>query len=162
MSNNSPLWPISRRTLFGFSSSSRQLPSQLWHFASEISVCPAVSWRCVMEPHGYMRHSTRSGVSPQGLPSLDDFKTTFPVRSITPSTQVFGLLGDPVGHSFGPLLHNHMYQRLGVNALYLPFRVPRGMLPQAVEAYDHIPVSGYSVTIPHKEAAVQIARGIGG
>ena len=32
------------------------------------------------------------------------------------------------------------------------------MLPQAVEAYDEIPVSGYSVTIPHKEAAAQLAR----
>ena len=32
------------------------------------------------------------------------------------------------------------------------------MLPQAVEAYNHIPVSGYSVTIPHKEAAAQLAR----
>jgi 3-dehydroquinate dehydratase/shikimate dehydrogenase len=32
------------------------------------------------------------------------------------------------------------------------------MLPQAIEAYGHIPVSGYSVTIPHKEAAAQVAR----
>src|SRR5205807_1338953 len=47
---------------------------------------------------------------------------------------------------------------LGVNALYLPFRVPRGLLPQAVEAYEEIPVSGYSVTIPHKEAAAALAR----
>jgi len=50
-----------------------------------------------------------------------------------------------------------MYRRLGVKALYLPFRVPRGMLPQAVEAYDAVPVNGYSVTIPHKEAAAQVA-----
>jgi 3-dehydroquinate dehydratase/shikimate dehydrogenase len=108
-------------------------------------------------PWIYAAFNKERGIAP-GLPSLDDFKTTYPVRSITPSTQIFGLLGDPVGHSFGPLLHNHIYQRLGVNALYLPFRVPRGMLPRAIEAYSHIPVSGYSVTIPHKEAAAQIAR----
>jgi 3-dehydroquinate dehydratase/shikimate dehydrogenase len=70
---------------------------------------------------------------------------------------VFGVVGDPVGHSLSPLLHNHMYQRLKVNAVYLPFRVPRGQLAEAVKAYDHFPVDGYSVTIPHKEAAAQLA-----
>jgi 3-dehydroquinate dehydratase/shikimate dehydrogenase len=108
-------------------------------------------------PWIYAAFNKERGIAP-GLPSLDDFKTTYPVRSLSPDTQVFGLVGDPVGHSFGPLLHNQIYQRLGVNAIYLPFRVPRGMLPQAIEAYGNIPVSGYSVTIPHKEAAAQIAR----
>jgi 3-dehydroquinate dehydratase/shikimate dehydrogenase len=51
-----------------------------------------------------------------------------------------------------------MYKKLGVNALYLPFRVPRGQLPGALGAYEPIPVHGYSVTIPHKEAAVALAR----
>lgn len=108
-------------------------------------------------PWIYAAFNKERGIAP-GLPSLDDFKTTYPVRSINSSTHVFGLLGDPVGHSYGPLLHNHIYQKLGVNAIYLPFRVPRGMLPQAIESYNQVPVSGYSVTIPHKEAAVQIAR----
>lgn len=108
-------------------------------------------------PWIYAAFNKERGIAP-GLPSLDDFRTTYPIRSVSPSTQIFGLVGDPVGHSFGPLLHNQIYQRLGVNALYLPFRVPRGMLPQAIEAYGDIPVSGYSVTIPHKEAAAQLAR----
>jgi 3-dehydroquinate dehydratase/shikimate dehydrogenase len=69
------------------------------------------------------------------------------------------VLGDPVGHSLSPLLHNHMYKKLEVNAIYLPFRVPRGQLPNALEAYENqIPVHGYSVTIPHKEAAATLAR----
>jgi 3-dehydroquinate dehydratase/shikimate dehydrogenase len=108
-------------------------------------------------PWIYAAFNKERGIAP-GLPSLDDFKTTYPIHSITPDTRVFGVLGDPVDHSFSPLLHNHMYRRLGVSALYLPFRVPRGMLPQALEAYGQIPVDGYSVTIPHKEAAAQLAR----
>jgi 3-dehydroquinate dehydratase/shikimate dehydrogenase len=55
-------------------------------------------------------------------------------------------------------LHNHIYKKLEVNALYLPFRVPRSHLPQALEAYEQIPVHGYSVTIPHKEVAATLAR----
>jgi 3-dehydroquinate dehydratase / shikimate dehydrogenase len=108
-------------------------------------------------PWIYAAFNKERGIAP-GLPSLDDFKTTYPVKKIAADTRVFGVVGDPVDHSLGPLLHNHIYKKLGVNALYLPFRVPRGMLPAAVEAYNYIPVSGYSVTIPHKEAAAALAR----
>ncbi len=108
-------------------------------------------------PWIYAAFNKERGIAP-GLPSLDEFRTTYPIAKIGPATRVFGLLGDPVGHSFSPLLHNHMYKRMGVDALYLLFRVPRGMLPQAVEEYGHIPVSGYSVTVPHKEAAAALAR----
>jgi 3-dehydroquinate dehydratase/shikimate dehydrogenase len=108
-------------------------------------------------PWIYAAFNKERGIAP-GLPSLDEFRTTFPVAGINEDTQIYGILGDPLGHSLSPLLHNHMYKRLGVNALYLPFRVPRGQLPQALKAYDQIPVRGYSVTIPHKEAAASAAR----
>jgi 3-dehydroquinate dehydratase/shikimate dehydrogenase len=36
--------------------------------------------------------------------------------------------------------------------------VPRGQLPGFLEAFGNIPVEGYSVTIPHKEAAAQAAH----
>lgn len=108
-------------------------------------------------PWIYAAFNKERGIAP-GLPSMEDFKTAYPVRSITPETRVFGVVGDPVGHSFSPLLHNHLFQRLKINAIYLPFRVPRGQLPQAVEEYNAIPVDGYSVTIPHKEAAATLAR----
>jgi 3-dehydroquinate dehydratase/shikimate dehydrogenase len=108
-------------------------------------------------PWIYAAFNKERGIAP-GLPCFDEFRTTFPVSTITSDTRIFGVVGDPVGHSLSPLLHNWMYKKLGVNALYLPFRVPRGMLPQAVEAYEHVPVSGYSVTVPHKEAAATLAR----
>ena len=108
-------------------------------------------------PFIYAAFNKERGIAP-GLPSLEEFKTTYPIRSLDSKTRVFGVAGDPVGHSLGPLLHNHMYQRMKVNAIYLPFRVPRGQFPQAVDEYQEIPIEGYSVTIPHKEAAAQLAR----
>ena len=108
-------------------------------------------------PWIYAAFNKERGIAP-GLPSLDELKTTYPVRSIDADTKVYGVAGDPVGHSLSPLLHNHVYRRLKVNAVYLPFRIPRGQFPQAVAAYDAIPVEGYSVTIPHKEAAATLAR----
>lgn len=108
-------------------------------------------------PWIYTAFNKERGIAP-GLPSLEDFKTTYPVRAIDAATAVYGVAGDPVGHSLSPLLHNHLYRRLGVNAIYLPFRVPRGQFPQAAEEYADLPVSGYSVTVPHKEAAALLAR----
>ena len=108
-------------------------------------------------PFIYAAFNKERGIAP-GLPSMEDFKTTYPVRSITADTKVFGVTGDPVGHSLGPLLHNHIYARLKADAIYLPFRIPRGQFADALDEYEHIPVQGYSVTIPHKEAAAQLAR----
>ena len=69
-------------------------------------------------PWLYAAFNKEPGIAP-GLPSLDDFKTTYPVRAIAANTHVFGILGDPVDHSFSPLLHNLIFKKLGVNALYL-------------------------------------------
>ncbi len=108
-------------------------------------------------PWIYAAFNKERGIAP-GLPSYEEFRTTYPVYRIRPDTKIYGVVGDPIGHSFSPLLHNQMYQRLGVNALYLPFRVPRGQLAAGLKAYEAIPVHGYSVTIPHKESAANIAR----
>ncbi|MFO0804429.1 MAG: shikimate dehydrogenase [Gemmataceae bacterium] len=108
-------------------------------------------------PFIYAAFNKERGIAP-GLPSMEDFKTTYPVRSINADTKVYGVAGDPVGHSLGPLLHNHMYRRHKINAVYLPFRIPRGEFATALQEYEEIPVQGYSVTIPHKEEAARLAR----
>jgi 3-dehydroquinate dehydratase/shikimate dehydrogenase len=108
-------------------------------------------------PWIYAAFNKERGIAP-GLPSVEEFKTTFPVRSINPETRVYGVVGDPVAHSHSPVLHNHMYLRTKTNAIYLPFRVPRGALADAVKEYAGIPVDGYSVTIPHKEAAADLGK----
>ena len=109
-------------------------------------------------PWIYAAFNKERGIAPGLAVASTTSGRPIPSRSIAPETRVFGVVGDPVDHSLSPLLHNQIYKRLGVNALYLPFRVPRGMLPRAIEAYEEIPISGYSVTIPHKEAAAQLAR----
>jgi 3-dehydroquinate dehydratase/shikimate dehydrogenase len=70
---------------------------------------------------------------------------------------VYGVLGDPVAHSLSPLAHNHAFRAEGINAVYVPFRVPRADLAAFLKEFDRLPVRGYSVTIPHKEAAAGLA-----
>lgn len=107
-------------------------------------------------PFLYAAFNKERGIAP-GLPSLDEVTRYFNVRKIGPDTKVYGVLGDPVSHSFSPALHNLMFRQTGLDAVYLPFRVPRGELPESLLAFDGVPVSGYSVTIPHKEAAAALA-----
>lgn len=108
-------------------------------------------------PFVYAAFNKERGIAP-GLPSMDELRRHYNIERINAETRVYGLIGDPVGHSYSPLLHNAVYRLTGVNAVYLPFRIPRGELQNALQSYETIPVEGYSVTIPHKEGAAALAK----
>ena len=108
-------------------------------------------------PFTYGAFNRERGVAP-GQPSYDELRSVYHYDQITPETAVYGVIGDPVGHSLSPLIHNAALQKLGINGVYLPFRVPRGELASFLKDFDRVPVGGYSVTIPHKEAAATVAR----
>jgi len=92
-----------------------------------------------------------------GIPSYYEIKKIYNYPLVNSETQVYGLIGDPVAHSLSPLVYNALLQQLGLNAVYLPFRVPRGSLSGFLKGYSRLGVRGYSVTIPHKEAAIASA-----
>jgi 3-dehydroquinate dehydratase / shikimate dehydrogenase len=93
-----------------------------------------------------------------GQLSFDELKDVYHYDAVNAETKVYGVIGDPVGHSLSPLIHNAAFRQLGMNCVYLPFRVPRGQLPGFLHDYDRVPLEGYSVTIPHKEAAAALAH----
>src|SRR4029077_10723457 len=70
-------------------------------------------------------------------------------------TVVFGVIGDPIGHSLSPMVHNAAFRRAGINAVYVPFRVPREHLTQFLEDAPALGIRGLSITIPHKEAVLK-------
>jgi 3-dehydroquinate dehydratase/shikimate dehydrogenase len=107
-------------------------------------------------PFSYAAFNKERQIAP-GILSFSELQKIYRVESINKDTKVFGVIGDPVGHSLSPLIHNAALQKLGINAIYLPFRVPRGELPTFLDAFREVPVSGYSVTIPHKESAAKSA-----
>jgi 3-dehydroquinate dehydratase/shikimate dehydrogenase len=107
-------------------------------------------------PFTYAAFNKERGIAP-GLPSFDEMRHVYHYDAIDADTAVYGVLGDPVGHSLSPLIHNTAFRKLGINAVYLPFRVPRGDLAAFLKDFGQVPVRGYSVTIPHKEAAAELA-----
>ena len=65
--------------------------------------------------------------------------------------QVFGLIGNPVGHSVSPPMHEAAYEELGLDARYVTFEPETADLAAAVEGADALGVRGLNVTIPFKE-----------
>jgi 3-dehydroquinate dehydratase/shikimate dehydrogenase len=76
---------------------------------------------------------------------------------MTRRTRVYGVIGDPIGHSLSPLMHNAAFAARDVNAVYLPFRVQR--LDDFIEAVGGFGVSGFSVTLPHKQGILKYLDG---
>ncbi|UCC31194.1 MAG: type I 3-dehydroquinate dehydratase [Phycisphaerales bacterium] len=109
-----------------------------------------------------------------GQITLDEMIHRYRWSEIDSSTRVFGVIGDPVAHSMGPLLFNRWFADAGINAVYLPLHLTgKGdCLQRFLDGCRDRPwldIGGLSVTIPHKMAALDwlgdradhMARGIG-
>jgi shikimate dehydrogenase len=68
---------------------------------------------------------------------------------INGSTEIYGIIGNPVAHSLSPIMHNSAFQALGLNKVYVPF--PATNAQKALAGCRALGVRGLSVTIPHKE-----------
>jgi 3-dehydroquinate dehydratase / shikimate dehydrogenase len=84
-----------------------------------------------------------------GQVSLHDLKYLYRAHELNRQTQVFGVVGNPIGHSFSPLMHNSAFATKRVNAVYLPFLVRD--LRDFLNAIPEFGIRGFSVTIPHKQ-----------
>ncbi len=122
----------------------------------DLGTCSRVLSGLAGSPFTYTSFNRERSIAP-GILTFADLKKIYFYEQIQPDTKVFGVIGDPIGHSLSPLLHNLAMRKVGFNGLYVPFRVPRGELADFLDAFQEIPVNGYSVTIPHKEAAARLA-----
>ena len=65
--------------------------------------------------------------------------------------QVFGLVGNPVGHSLSPPMHEAAYESLGMDARYVTFEPDPDSLADAIRGADALGITGLNVTIPFKQ-----------
>ncbi|HEK9101441.1 shikimate dehydrogenase [Bacillus pfraonensis] len=64
--------------------------------------------------------------------------------------QLYGVIGNPIGHSLSPLMHNDAFKNLNIDAHYHAFLVEEDTLGEAVTGLKALGVSGFNVTTPHK------------
>lgn len=70
--------------------------------------------------------------------------------------EVFGLIGNPVGHSVSPPMHEAAYEACGMDARYVTFEPSEGALGRAIEGAEALGIAGLNVTIPFKERVASI------
>ncbi|MEJ2753249.1 MAG: shikimate dehydrogenase, partial [Chloroflexota bacterium] len=73
---------------------------------------------------------------------------------INARTQLTGLIGWPVSHSFSPAMHNAALAVLGLNWVYVPLPVPPDRVGDAVRGLPALGFQGVNVTVPHKQAVM--------
>lgn len=77
-------------------------------------------------------------------------------RIMSGKTKICGIIGDPIEHTMSPVMHNAAFEKVGVDYLYLPFRVKKEELGKAIEGMRALNIRGLNVTIPHKVAVIPL------
>jgi shikimate dehydrogenase len=76
------------------------------------------------------------------------------ITDIKPSTQLCAVIGNPIAHSMSPAIHNRAFAELGLDFVYVAFRVEDvGAAMAGMRALDNF--RGMSVTIPHKVSIIE-------
>ena len=74
--------------------------------------------------------------------------------------QLFAIFGNPVAHSKSPLMHNSVFEHLGIKACYTRILLENGA--DLKERFLELKLSGANITVPHKEAAYKVCDEIRG
>ncbi len=103
---------------------------------------------------------TADAVTAPGQVSLGEMIEQYRWPEIDSTTRLYGVIGDPVAHSMGPLLFNRWFSAEKINALYLPLRVAKdpdclGRFLDGCVARPWLDIGGVSVTVPHKTGALR-------
>jgi len=98
-----------------------------------------------------------------GQLTIRQLKEVYRYDSIDAETELYGVIADPVAHSLSPAIHNACFADAGMNRLYLPLLVQGGrrefdQFMRNVLSRKWLNFVGFSVTIPHKENALNFAR----
>ncbi|GAC1469734.1 MAG: shikimate dehydrogenase [Isosphaeraceae bacterium] len=104
---------------------------------------------------------TYAGFNPErtfapGMPLFQDLRRDYLYEKIDATTEVYGVIGDPIGHSLSPAIHNAAFRHLELNKVLVPFLIPQETLGPSLDALEGFDLRGFSVTIPHKEAIVPL------
>jgi 3-dehydroquinate dehydratase/shikimate dehydrogenase len=98
----------------------------------------------------YAQIDESSQVAP-GLISIQELHTTYRLSKHTSTTQLYGLIGQPVDKSIGHILHNDYFEQRDRDGVYVKMEVSPEELPQFLQYAKKMPFRGLSVTMPLKE-----------
>lgn len=71
-------------------------------------------------------------------------------NEITGYTGLYGIVANPIKHSFSPMMHNTAFRTLGINDVYLAFEVQEESLKDYITAVKTLGIKGFNVSMPYK------------
>ena len=106
-------------------------------------------------PLGTEGSTSGAAATAPGQFAASSVRQLYRVQDRSPGTRVFAVIAKPVGHSMSPLVHNRAFEATGFDGIYVPLLVEPEHLADFFESLRAMPVSGASVTIPHKQEAIR-------
>ncbi|TCW37289.1 shikimate dehydrogenase [Thermohydrogenium kirishiense] len=70
---------------------------------------------------------------------------------VNAKTDIYGIIGHPIGHSLSPFIHNAAFESVNLNSVYVSFDVHEENLKDAILGIKALGIKGINVTVPHKE-----------
>jgi len=104
-------------------------------------------------PFTYAAFNKERRLAPGQL-SFEEMREIYHCHRVNKDTELFAVIGDPLAHTLSPHVHNAAFRHEGMNRVYVPFRVPQDAFDTFLDDVEPLGFRGFSVTIPHKEAAV--------
>lgn len=74
-------------------------------------------------------------------------------KQINGKTELYCLIGSPVGHSGSPAMHNYSFDRLGLNCVYMAFDIKEQQVKEFLNTARILNIKGFNVTMPCKREA---------
>src|SRR3984957_16331023 len=85
-----------------------------------------------------------------GQVNARQLRSLYRIDKFTKSARIFAVIADPVRQSVSPHVHNRAFQSRRIDAVYVPLLVTANQLRDFFQFARDLPISGFSVTIPHK------------
>jgi 3-dehydroquinate dehydratase / shikimate dehydrogenase len=88
-----------------------------------------------------------------GQATFEAMKNLYRADRLRRKTRVYGVIGNPIGHSLSPVLQNAGFQARKMDVVFLPFLVRD--LRDFLHSVEPLGIAGFSVTLPHKQAILR-------
>jgi len=76
-------------------------------------------------------------------------------ETVSGKTNVFGIIGNPVDHSFSPIMQTTLAKEHGLDAVYVPFKVENADVATAIKGAYALGIKGLNITVPHKKTVIE-------
>ncbi|WKY43682.1 shikimate dehydrogenase [Eubacteriaceae bacterium ES2] len=70
--------------------------------------------------------------------------------NISVNTRIFAVLGQPIGQSLSPILHNALFKEYQIDGVYFPIEVSSENLADLIKGFRLMNFGGFNITKPHK------------